>query len=201
MKKLLTLALCVTLCMLCMTAASADYTAGTYTGVAAGNNGDIAVEVTFSETEITAIEITSHSETAGISDPAIARIPEAILSSQSLGVDTISGCTMTSKGIIEAVAAAAAQASADVDALRAVEVLKAEAGETVEKTVDVVVVGAGGAGMHGRNVGPDGRLPAVFAAQALRAALDAAAPPCIRMQPGFRRPSDQMQAFRWDFPC
>ena len=33
------------------------------------------------------------------------------------------------------------------------------------------------------------------------AALDAAAPPCIRMQPGFRRPSDQMQAFRWDFPC
>ena len=67
MKKLLTLALCVTLCMLCMTAASADYTAGTYTGVAAGNNGDIAVEVTFSETEITAIEITSHSETAGIS--------------------------------------------------------------------------------------------------------------------------------------
>lgn len=147
MKKLLTLALCVTLCMLCMTAASADYTAGTYTGVAAGNNGDIAVEVTFSETEITAIEITSHSETAGISDPAIARIPEAILSSQSLGVDTISGCTMTSKGIIEAVAAAAAQAGADVDALRAVEVLKAEAGETVEKTVDVVVVGAGGAGM------------------------------------------------------
>ena len=147
MKKLLTLALCVTLCMLCMTAASADYTAGTYTGVAAGNNGDIAVEVTFSETEITAIEITSHSETAGISDPAIARIPEAILSSQSLGVDTISGCTMTSKGIIEAVAAAAAQAGADVDALRAVEVAKAEAGETVEKTVDVVVVGAGGAGM------------------------------------------------------
>ena len=54
---------------------------------------------------------------------------------------------MTSKGIIEAVAAAAAQAGADVDALRAVEVLKAEAGETVEKTVDVVVVGAGGAGM------------------------------------------------------
>lgn len=147
MKKLLTLALCVTLCMLCMTVASADYTAGTYTGVAAGNNGDIAVEVTFSETEITAIEITSHSETAGISDPAIARIPEAILSSQSLGVDTISGCTMTSKGIIEAVAAAAAQAGADVDALRAVEVAKAEAGETVEKTVDVVVVGAGGAGM------------------------------------------------------
>ncbi len=147
MKKLLTLALCLMLCMLCMTTVSADYAAGTYTGVAAGNNGDITVDVTFSETAITDIEIKSHSETGGISDPAIARIPEAILSSQSLGVDTISGCTMTSKGIIEAVAAAAAQAGADVDALRAVEVLKAEAGETVEKTVDVVVVGAGGAGM------------------------------------------------------
>lgn len=147
MKKLLSLVLCLMLCMLCVATASADYAAGTYTGAAAGMNGDITVEVTFSETAITDIGIKSHSETPGISDPAIDRIPGAILASQSLGVDTISGCTMTSKGIIEAVAAAAAQAGADVDALRAVEVVKAEAGETVEKTVDVVVVGAGGAGM------------------------------------------------------
>ena len=147
MKKLLSLVLCLTLCLLCVATASAAYTAGTYTGVATGIGGDITVAVTFSDSAITAVEIKSHSETPGISDPAIARIPEAIVASQSLGVDTITGCTVTSKGIIEAVADAAALAGADVDALRAVEVAKAEAGDTIEKTVDVVVVGAGGAGM------------------------------------------------------
>ena len=147
MKKLLSLVLCLTLCLLCVANACAAYTAGTYTGVAAGIGGDITVAVTFSDSAITAVEIKSHSETPGISDPAIARIPEAIVASQSLGVDTITGCTVTSKGIIEAVADAAALAGADVDALRAVEVAKAEAGDTIEKTVDVVVVGAGGAGM------------------------------------------------------
>ena len=147
MKKLLSLVLCLTLCLLCVATASAAYTAGTYTGVATGIGGDITVAVTFSDSAITAVEIKSHSETPGISDPAIARIPEAIVASQSLGVDTITGCTVTSKGIIEAVADAATLAGADVDALRAVEVAKAEAGDTIEKTVDVVVVGAGGAGM------------------------------------------------------
>ena len=145
MKKLLSLVLCLTLCLLCVATASAAYTAGTYTGVATGIGGDITVAVTFSDSAITAVEIKSHSETPGISDPAIARIPEAIVASQSLGVDTITGCTVTSKGIIEAVADAATLAGADVDALRAVEVAKAEAGDTIEKTVDVVVVGAGGA--------------------------------------------------------
>ena len=147
MKKLLSLVLCLTLCLLCVATASAAYTAGTYTGVATGIGGDITVAVTFSDSAITAVEIKSHSETPGISDPAIARIPEAIVASQSLGVDTITGCTVTSKGIIEAVADAATLAGADVDALRAVEVAKAEAGDTIEKTVDVVVVGAGGAGI------------------------------------------------------
>ncbi len=128
-------------------AADALYTAGTYTGTAAGRNGDVTVSVTFSETAIESVEITDHKESEGIADPAIERIPEDIVAYQSLGVDTISGCTITSEAIIEAVAAAAAAAGADVDALRAVEVEQAEAGETIEKTVDVVVVGAGGAGM------------------------------------------------------
>ena len=128
-------------------ASEALYTAGTYTGTAAGRNGDITVSVTFSETAIESVEVTDHQETEGIADPAIERIPADIVANQSLGVDTISGCTITSEAIIEAVAAAAASAGADVDALRAVEVETSEAGETIEKTVDVAVVGAGGAGM------------------------------------------------------
>lgn len=128
-------------------ASAGKYTAGTYTGTAAGRNGDITVEVVFSADAITAVEIKEHKETPGIADPALERIPEGIVKNQSLGVDAISGCTITSEAIIEAAAVAAAAAGADVEALRSVPVEKAAAGEKIEKTVDVVVVGAGGAGM------------------------------------------------------
>ena len=139
---LLALALCAS-----GTALAQTYAAGTYAGTAAGRNGDITVNVTFSEDAITAIDVTAQQETAGIADPALERIPAAIVDSQSLGVDTVSGCTITSAAIIEAVANAAEQAGADVEALRAVEVKKAEASEKIEKTADVVVIGGGGAGM------------------------------------------------------
>lgn len=147
MKKLISLLLCVMLVMTSVCAFAQGYTAGTYTAAAPGRNGDVKVEVVVSAEKIESITVLEHQETAGIADPAIERIPAAIVAHQSLGVDAITGCTMTGDAIVEAVALAMAQAGADVEALRNVEVAKAEAGETIEKTVDVVVVGAGGAGM------------------------------------------------------
>ena len=125
---------------------TATYTAGTYTGTGAGRNGDITVEVVFTDDAIKSVTITDHAETGGISDPAINTIPEAIVKSQSLGVDAVTGATLTSNGIIDAVADAVEQAGGDVEALKAVVVEKT-AGEAIEETVDVVIVGAGGAGM------------------------------------------------------
>ena len=125
---------------------TATYTAGTYTGTGAGRNGDITVEVVFTDDAIESVTITDHAETGGISDPAINTIPEAIVESQSLGVDAVTGATLTSNGIIDAVADAVEQAGGDVEALKAVVVEKT-AGEAIEETVDVVIVGAGGAGM------------------------------------------------------
>lgn len=141
--------LCLMLALLPVTLGSADaaYQAGTYTGTAAGRNGEIAVEVVFGENAIESVTVTQHAETEGIADPAIERIPSAIVESQSLGVDAVTGCTITSEAIIAAVAAAAEQAGADIDALRSVETASENAGEKIEKTVDVVIVGAGGAGM------------------------------------------------------
>lgn len=89
---------------------SAAYKAGTYTGTGAGHNGDVVVEVTVSDTAITAVNVIEHQETAGISDPAIAQIPEAVVKANSAEVDAVSGCTDTSTAIIEAVKAALAQA-------------------------------------------------------------------------------------------
>lgn len=154
MKKYLSLILVLAM-VLCMAAYGAapvqatqagTYTPGTYTGVGAGKNGDITVEVTFSAEKIESIRIVSHTETPSLSDAAIEQIPAKIVESQSLGVDAVSGATYTSDGIVAAVADAVKQAGGDVEALKNVQVA---AGEHVEEelTTDVVVVGGGGAGM------------------------------------------------------
>ena len=123
-----------------------SYTPGTYTGVGAGRNGDITVAVTVNENTIQAIQIVHHDETPGISDGAIADIPAAIVATQSLGVDSVSGATVSSEGIVAAVADAIAKAGGDVEALKNVAIAAGEH-SSKELTADVVVVGGGGAGM------------------------------------------------------
>ncbi|NLC96691.1 MAG: FAD-dependent oxidoreductase [Erysipelotrichaceae bacterium] len=122
------------------------YTAGTYTGVGNGRNGEIKVDVTFDTEKITEIVIVSQSETENIADLAIETIPEMIVNNQSLGIDSVSGATITSEAIIEAVADAVKQAGGDPEALKNVVVNK-EPTKTIELDTDVVVVGGGGAGM------------------------------------------------------
>lgn len=154
MKKCLSLILVLAM-VLCMAAYGAApvqaenanlFTPGTYTGVGAGKNGDITVEVTFSADKIERITVVSHSETPSLSDAAIANIPTQIVEAQSLGVDAVSGATYTSNGIVDAVADAVKQAGGDVEALKNVQVASGEHVEE-ELTTDVVVVGGGGAGM------------------------------------------------------
>ena len=131
------------------TAASEEagiYTPGTYTGTAAGKNGDVKVEVTFSANAIDSVKVVEHSETAGISDGAIENIPAAIVENQSLAVDTVSGATITSDAILKAVADAVAQAGGDVETLKNAAAPAGEK-EAKELSADVIVVGGGGAGM------------------------------------------------------
>jgi fumarate reductase flavoprotein subunit len=125
---------------------AAHYNPGTYEASGQGNNGEIRVAVTFTQNAIKEIRIVKHEETPGISDPAFKRIPEAITKSQSLAVDTVSGATHVSEGIIEAVAKAVVLAGGDPAALKGVAVRQA-ASPAVSKTADVVIVGGGGAGM------------------------------------------------------
>ena len=122
------------------------YTPGTYTGSFEGNGGDVVVDVTFSEHAIDAIEVTSQSETPIVAEGALEQLPQLIIEKQSLGIDTMTGATITSAAILNAVAAAAEQAGADLDALWA-SVDEEPSTEVVEMTADAVVVGAGAAGM------------------------------------------------------
>lgn len=74
-----------------------------YSGEGSGMGGTLTVKVTMDGTKIASVEILKHSETPNISDKAISDIPAAIVKAQSADVDTISGATVTSKAIIEAV--------------------------------------------------------------------------------------------------
>lgn len=65
--------------------------------------GEVKVKVTMDGDKIAKIEVLSHNDTPGISDPAIAGIPEAIIAAQSTEVDAISGATRTSEALIAAV--------------------------------------------------------------------------------------------------
>ncbi|MBQ0059106.1 MAG: FAD-dependent oxidoreductase [Lachnospiraceae bacterium] len=125
-----------------------DVADGTYTGEAQGFGGTIVAEVTIAGGAITDIKLTGDAETPALGGVAIEKLPERILAAQSIDVDGISGATVSSNAIFEAVANALASAGIDASTL----VSAAGSAQTAEKTeetmdVDVVVVGAGGAGM------------------------------------------------------
>lgn len=126
------------------------YTAGTYTASARGMKGDVTVEVTFTDAEITKVDIKDQHETFGVGYgldlTPVEVLPTKIVETQSLNVDTITGATITSNAILNAVGDAVTQAGGNVDTLKAVEVEKEAAkDETLE--ADVVIIGAGAAGM------------------------------------------------------
>ena len=140
--------LALLMAMLLLVSSSAmAMTAGTYEAEANGIGGAVKVAVTVSETAIEKVEVLAHSETAGISDPAIERIPAAIVEKQTLAVDAVASATITSNAILTAAEAALTAAGADIDALKTPVAEEAVVGQTIEMTTDVVVLGAGGAGV------------------------------------------------------
>jgi len=117
MKKALAMAMCLLLIAALTGSALAAYTPGTYTGVGTGNNGEVKVDVEFSEDAIVSITVVEHQETPGIGDAAVEQLPPSIIEAQALDVDVITGASNTSKAILTAVADAVAQAGGDPQAL------------------------------------------------------------------------------------
>lgn len=87
-----------------------NYKDGTYEGVGKGNNGDIKVEVTVENGSITSVVLKEHTETEGIYEAAEKGVIADIIKNQVADVDTVSGATNSSKGIMEAVKNALADA-------------------------------------------------------------------------------------------
>lgn len=119
---------------------------GNYTGIGTGYNGYVTVSASFRNGVLTNVIITDQQETKAVSDAALTKIPEYVISEQSLNVDVSTGATQTSKAVIEAIGNAITAANGNVD-----EWHKDCTGKNKEKTIqedtDVTVVGGGAAGI------------------------------------------------------
>ena len=119
---------------------------GDFTGTAKGFGGDVSVTLTLTDGAITGCTAEGKDETEGVGSQAIAKMPGEIAESGSIAVDGVSGATITSTAIKEAAAAALTAAGLNPDDYKtAVESDATAEDSTVD--ADVVVVGAGGAGM------------------------------------------------------
>lgn len=74
-----------------------------------GMGGPLYVKVTMDGDKIAKVEVVQHAESAGISDPALEKVPAAIVEANSADVDSISGATMSSTAIKNAVKDALSQ--------------------------------------------------------------------------------------------
>ncbi|MBL8966037.1 MAG: FAD-dependent oxidoreductase [Spirochaetaceae bacterium] len=119
---------------------------GKYLTKAMGHEGEIFVTTMFRNGAIASAVVTAHEETMGIGNFATARLPDRIVKAQSIAVESVSGATVSSGAVKAAVAQAIKNAGGDVAAFQKPvkkEVIKQE----VSERVDVVIVGAGTAGL------------------------------------------------------
>ena len=123
---------------------SAGGVSGEYTGTATGM-GEVTVTVTLTDGVITACKVVGDSETEGIGSVVVESAPDEIVSGNKGAIDVVSGATITSNAINEALAAALAAAGLDAADFTGNE--DASAAEDRMIDTDIVIVGAGGAGM------------------------------------------------------
>lgn len=125
---------------------SSSFNAGTYTAQAQGKKALLTVEATFSESSIDSITVTDHMDTERIAHPALTSIPAQIIEYQSLGIDTITGATLTSLGVLAAAKDCVKQAGGNVQELEKAPG-RPQSTEIVDIDADIAIIGAGAAGM------------------------------------------------------
>ena len=110
---------------------------GEYEGLGEGRSGMIKVAIEVKNHILMSIRILSQSESK-FAQPAEQQIIDAVLEKQTVeGVDAVSGATLTSNGMLTAIGMA-------IDASKGIQQEEATYNDT---SCDIVVVGAGGAGL------------------------------------------------------
>ena len=104
MRKTISMLMSCLLLVPCLTGCTAG--AEQHTGEAEGYGGKLKVTVAMNGNDITSVKITEHHETEGVGTRAIDALPSAIEKADSIDVDGVSGATVTSNAIKEAVSQA-----------------------------------------------------------------------------------------------
>ena len=140
--------------------------AASYTGTAQGMGGEVSVTLTIENGVITDCVATGDKETDGIGSVVIAQFPAQVVEGNTINLDAVSGATITSNAFIEAAKAALTAAGLNPDDYMT-KVAAAAAGD-VTKEADVVIVGAGGAGMTAAMTASDaGKSVIILESQAM----------------------------------
>lgn len=120
---------------------------GTFEGKAYGNNGWLTVEVNIKDNKITDIKTPGQRETKYLGDTAIREIGKDVLQYQTLNVDNIAGATVTSTALKTAIAQAIEKAGGDIAAFQKPVPEKIKKAGITKGSADLIIVGAGGAGL------------------------------------------------------
>ncbi|MGM0126330.1 urocanate reductase [Enterococcus sp. AZ194] len=121
---------------------------GTFSGSSNGNGGEIEVQVVLKDGKITEVNTLKSQETKGLGEDTLEQIREAIVENNSVHIEALSGATASSEGYIAAVKDALKKAGAtDKDFVTDKKITLGNVLDKEEYTFDVLVVGAGGAGL------------------------------------------------------
>lgn len=125
--------------------APSTFKPGTYTAQVNGHNAPLTVQVTVGKNRIEKIDYSKNLETIGVGRVALDIVSKKILDHQSVGVDAVTGATISSFALMQGVKDCLKQAGGDMTALT--KHVEQHPAVEAQYQADVVVVGGGGAGL------------------------------------------------------
>ncbi len=125
--------------------APSTFKPGTYTATVNGHNAPVTIKVTVSKNRIESIDTSKNLETIGVGRVALQLMTDKIIKYQSLGVDAVTGASISSYAVLSGVEKCLKDAGGDIAKLTK-KVEQHPAG-TATYNADVVVIGGGGAGL------------------------------------------------------
>lgn len=112
-----------------------------------GYNGEIVLQVKVNHDKIEEIEILQHQETQEVVEKPLQEMIDHILEAQSLNVEVISGATDTCHAVLQGIEKALLQAGFSYEQIYRPYTPIVQEATAKSKQYDVVVIGAGGAGL------------------------------------------------------
>ena len=128
--------------------ASAALKDGTYETQVIGHNAPFSVTVTVKNGKVTTIDTAKNLESNGVGRVALEKLTKKILDRQSIGVDVVTGATLSSFALLNGVEENLEKAGAtEKDLAKWQKSTEKYATKPMTLTSDVVVIGGGGSGM------------------------------------------------------